>query len=163
MSEYFPGGITEEMLQFALIGGIIRIIIWLFFAYTVYSTLKLVKKENQCILPKQAWFLAIPFFNIYWNFEVVRRLVDSLNNEFYDRQIEEEENPTQKSGLLFAWTFLLSNIPLPMFILVTLALLHLVYFITYWIRIAQHKSLLKLHIAHYGVDYVAQEKEKYEN
>jgi len=138
MSEYFPGGITEEKLQFALIVGIIRIIIWLFFAYTVYSTLKLVKKENQCILPKQAWFLAIPFFNIYWNFEVVRRLGDSLNNEFYD-------------------------IPLPMFILVTLVLLHLVYFITYWIRIAQHKSLLKLHIAHYGVDYVAQEKEKYEN
>ena len=163
MLENFPAGITEESWQLILIGGLIRFVVWLLFAFTVYNTLRLIKKDNQCILPKQAWFLAVPFFNIYWNFEVVKRLSDSLNNEFYDRQMEAEEQPTLRSGLLFAWTFLLTNIPLPMAILASLAILHLIYFVIYWVRIAQYKSLLKLHIAHYGVDYVAQEKENYEN
>lgn len=163
MLENLPAGITEDSLQLILIGGGIRFIIWLLFAYTIYSTLRLIKKDNQCILPKQAWFLAIPFFNIYWNFEVIKRLSDSLTNEYYDRQIEAEEQPTLRSGLLFAWTFLLTNIPLPMAILASLAILHLIYFVIYWVRVAQQKSLLKLHITHYGVDYVAQEKENYED
>lgn len=163
MFEYLPKEITEEFMQYMIVAGIFRIIIWLFFGYTIYRTLKLVKKENQCILPSQAWFVALPFFNIYWNFEVVRRLSDSLNNEFYDRQIEAEENPTRRSGMLFAWTFLLSNIPLPPFILVTIGLLHLVYFVTYWVKIVQHRSLLQLHIGHYGVDYKTEDKNKHED
>ena len=157
MLELLPEEMTEEFFEYAIIGGVIRIIIWIFFAWTIYRTLKLVRKENRCILPGQAWFLAVPMFNIYWNFEVVRRLTDSLNNEFYDRQIEVEERPTQKWGMVFAWTFLLTNIPLPMFILVIIALLHLVYFITYWVKVNECKALLQLHIKHYGKNYTAEQ------
>ncbi|MFD1769265.1 hypothetical protein [Sphingobacterium suaedae] len=162
MFEILPEHITKELLLVFVIATIIRIIIWIFFGYTIYSTLKLVKKENQNILPGQAWFVAVPFFNIYWNFEVVRRLTDSLNNEFYDRELEVEERPTQKWGMLFAWTFLLTNIPLPPFILTVIGILHLVYFITYWVKIHQHKALLKLHIERFGKDYVS-ERNQYEN
>ncbi|WP_437919420.1 hypothetical protein [Sphingobacterium sp. LRF_L2] len=162
MLEMLPETITEDVLYFLIIGIIIRLIIWILFAYTLYTTLRLVKKTNQCILPNQAWFIAVPFFNIYWNFEVVRRLTDSLNNEFYDRKIEVEEQPTRKWGMLFAWTFLLSNIPLPVFILTTIAILHLVYFITYWVKVNQYKTLLKLHVRKFGKGYIAQ-NEQYEN
>ncbi len=162
MFEMLPEKITTELLYMTLIFALIWTVIKLFFAYTIYSTLKLIKKENQNILPNQSWFVALPFFNIYWNFEVVRRLADSLNNEFYDRQIEVEERPTQKWGGLFAWTFLLSNIPLPPFIITVIAVLHLVYFITYWVKIHQHKVLLKLHIQQFGEDY-AVERQTYED
>lgn len=155
MFEMLPEKITPDLLYLAAFFTIIWVIVKLFFAYTIYSTLKLVKKDNQNILPNQAWFVALPFFNIYWNFEVVRRLTDSLNNEFYDRQIEVEERPTQKWGNLFAWTFLLCNIPLPPFIIIVIVVLHLVYFVTYWAKIYQHQGLLKLHIQQFGNNYTA--------
>ncbi|GHE29492.1 hypothetical protein [Sphingobacterium griseoflavum] len=160
MFEMLPEYVTEEMLYAAFIAGAVRIVIWIFFAYTIYSTLKLVKKENQNILPSQAWFVALPLFNIFWNFEVVRRLTDSLNNEFYDRQIEVDERPTQKWGMWFAWTFLISFLPLPMFILIVVSVLHLVYFITYWVKIHEHKVLLKMHIAQFGEDYNAKKEDE---
>lgn len=159
MLELLPEGLTKEFVQLAIALGLLGIVIRLFFAYTIYSTLKLIKNENLCILPNQAWFVAMPFFNIYWNFEVVRRLTDSLNNEFFDRQIEVEENPTQKWGLFFAWTFLITSIPLPAFILIVIGLLHIGYFITYWVSIYQHKSLLELHIQHFGKDYTANKEQ----
>jgi len=159
MFEMLPERVTEEMLYAALIAGAIRILVWIAFAYTIYSTLKLVKKENQNILPSQAWFVALPLFNIFWNFEVVRRLTDSLNNEFYDRQVEVDDRPTQKWGMWFAWTFLISFLPLPMFIIIVVSVLHLVYFITYWVKVHEHKVLLKMHIAQFGKDYNAHKNE----
>ncbi|WP_246162271.1 hypothetical protein [Sphingobacterium phlebotomi] len=155
-----PDSITNDMALYMLIGGVIRIIIWIFFALTLYRTLKLVKKDNQCILPSQAWFVALPIFNIYWNFEVVKRLTDSLNNEFYDRKVEVEEKPTQKWGLIFAWTFLLTNIPLPPFVLIIISILHLVYFITYWVKVNEYKTLLRMHVEHYGKDFIAENKDE---
>lgn len=159
MFDMLPEGISKDLIQYAIIVAVIGLIIKVVFAYTLYSTLKLVKKENQCILPSQIWFVALPLFNIYWNFEVVRRLTDSLNNEFYDRQIEVEENPTRKAGQLFAWTYLLRNIPLPPFILLIIGMLHFVYYITYWIKVYQYKSLLALHVNHFGTDYTAKKEE----
>ncbi len=159
MLDILPENITNDMALYMLIGGIVRIIIWIFFALTLYRTLKLVKKDNLCILPSQAWFVAVPIFNIYWNFEVAKRLTDSLNNEFYDRKVEVEERPTQKWGLIFAWTFLLTNIPLPPFVLTIIGILHLVYFITYWVKINEYKTLLRMHVEHYGKDFIAENKE----
>ncbi|PRD48728.1 hypothetical protein [Sphingobacterium haloxyli] len=162
MLDILSQNITDDMAWYMLIGGIIRIIIWIFFALTLYRTLKLVKKENLCILPSQAWFVAVPLFNIYWNFEVAKRLADSLNNEFYDRKVEVEERPTQKWGLIFAWTFLLSNIPLPLFVLTIIGILHLVYFITYWVKVHEYKTLLRMHVDHYGKDFTAENKDETE-
>lgn len=159
MLDALPESMTDDMALYMLIGGIIRIIIWIFFGLTLYRTLKLVKKDNQCILPSQAWFVAVPIFNIYWNFEVAKRLADSLNNEFYDRKVEVEERPTRKWGMIFAWTFLLSNIPLPLFMLTIIGILHLVYFVTYWVKVHEYKTLLRMHIEHYGEDFIAKSKE----
>src|SRR5690606_31124852 len=108
----------------------------------------------------RSWFVAVPIFNIYWNFEVAKRLADSLNNEFYDRKVEVEERPTQKWGLIFAWTFLLSNIPLPLFVLTIIGILHLVYFITYWVKVNEYKTLLRMHVEHYGKDIIAENKDE---
>jgi len=152
MQKMLPEGLTEEMLQFAVLFYIGGIVLRLVFAHAIYAALKLVRKENRCILPSQVWFVAMPLFNIYWNFEVVKRMRDSLNNEFYDRQIAAEENPTQRYGRVFAWTFLLVNIPLPTVLLLPVGMLHIAYFIAYWLSIHGHKRLLEHHIRHFGKD-----------
>ncbi len=133
------------MIQLVAAVFLIRLIIWVFYANTVRKTLMLISPENRLMAPNQAWLLAIPLFNIYWNFVVAARVADSLTNEFYDRKIAEEENPGRMAGMWYAWLFLLSNIPLPAFILITIGLLSFVYFIGYWVKVNNFRNLLAEH------------------
>lgn len=133
------------MIQLVAAVFLIRLIIWVFYANTVRKTLMLISSENRLMTPNQAWLLAIPLFNIYWNFVVAARVADSLTNEFYDRKIAEEEDPGRMAGMWYAWLFLLSNIPLPAFILITIGLLSFVYFIGYWVKVNNFRNLLAEH------------------
>ncbi len=133
------------MMQLVGAALLIRLLIWVFYANTIRKTLLLIAPENRLMEPNLAWLVVIPFFNIYWNFVVASRLADSLTNEFYDRKIAEEENPGRASGMLYAWLFLLSNIPLPPFILITIGLLSMVYFIVYWVKVNNFRNLLAEH------------------
>ena len=137
--------LSPEMMQLVAAVFLIRLIIWVFYAHTVRKTLMLISPENRLMSPNQAWLLAVPLFNIYWNFSVAARLADSLTNEFYDRKIAEEENPGRMAGIWYAWLFLLSNIPLPSFILITIGLLSIVYFVGYWVKVNNFRNLLAEH------------------
>jgi hypothetical protein len=123
----------------------IRIIVWLLFANTIRKTLKLVAKENRLMTPNQSWLVAIPLVNIYWNFQVASRLRDSLINEFYDRKIAVEENPTFKKGSLYAWIYLATNIPLPLSISGVLIIMHFVTLANYWFEINASRRMLEEH------------------
>ncbi len=133
------------MMQLVVAVLLIRLLIWVFYANTIRKTLLLVNEENRLLNPKLAWLLVIPLFNIYWNFVVASRLADSLTNEFYDRKIAEEENPGRATGMLYAWLFLLSNIPLTPFILISIGLLSFVYFIAYWVKMNNFRNILVEH------------------
>ena len=133
----------EQLLPYIIGAFLCQIALWLLFANTVRKTISYVRESNRCLLPHQAWLLALPFFNIYWNFVVVRRLTDSLNNEFHDRQIAVEENPTQKEGYIYAGSYLTGNFPLPMFIKYIISVVTLVGFIMYWLKVNQYKNILK--------------------
>jgi len=137
--------LSPEMIQLVVAVFIIRLIVWAFYANTVRKTLERVSPENRLMAPNQAWLLVIPFFNIYWNFSVASRVADSLTNEFYDRKIAEEENPGRIAGMWYAWLFLLSSIPLPAFILVTIGLLSIIYFVSYWVKVNNFRNLLVEH------------------
>ncbi|WP_313531890.1 hypothetical protein [Sphingobacterium multivorum] len=121
----------------------IRIIVWLLFANTIRKTLKLVAKENRLMTPNQSWLAAIPLVNIYWNFQVASRLRDSLINEFYDRKIAVEENPTFRKGSLYAWIYLATNIPLPLSISGVLIIMHFVTLANYWFEINANRRILE--------------------
>ena len=133
----------EQLLPYIIGAFLCQIALLLLFANTVRKTISYVRESNRCLLPHQAWLLALPFFNIYWNFVVVRRLTDSLNNEFHDRQIAVEENPTQKEGYIYAGSYLTGNFPLPMFIKYIISVVTLVGFIMYWLKVNQYKNILK--------------------
>ena len=139
------GNLTGEMIQLVIAVLLIRLLIWVFYANTVRKTLLLVAPENRLMKPGMAWLLVVPLFNIYWNFVVASQVADSLTNEFYDRKIAEEEQPGRAMGRLYAWLFLLSNIPFPPFILVAVALLSFVYFIGYWVKVNNFRNLLVEH------------------
>jgi len=129
-------------LPYIYAGIAIQFLILLLLGNTIRTTLLLVKKENRLMVPAQALLLAIPLLNIFWNFMVVRHLRDSLNNEFYDRQVAIEENPTQKAGNIFAWSFLVANLPIP-FIGFVASLVYIGGLIMYWVKIVEYKKILK--------------------
>lgn len=145
MSDISPE-LLADLQKFTLYVFILVMVTWVFFANTIRKTLLLIQKENRVILPNQAWFIAVPLFNIFWNFEVVKRLAYSFNNEFFDRKIAVEEMPTQRFGSMYAWAFLIYNIPFfPAFIRLLAFVLCITYFITYWFKINQYKTLILEH------------------
>jgi len=137
--------LPPELMQLAVAAVAIQLLIWGFYANTIRRTLLLIAPENRLMSPEQAWLLIIPLFNIYWNFSVASRLADSLTNEFYDRKIAEEENPGKSTGTWYAWLFLVTNMPLPSFLVLAAGLLALGYFVAYWVKVSNFRSLLIEH------------------
>ena len=137
-------GISKEYLVLLLVIGVLFQVISLILAYQIRATLRLVREENRCLVPGQAWAIAIPLINIFYNFIIVRRLTDSLNNEFYDRQMAVDENPTLKQGYFMAYSFLALNFPLPAFIGYLIVIACLICYVNYWIKVNEHRKLLRL-------------------
>lgn len=129
-------------LPYLYAGMALQFVVLLLLGNTIRTTLLLVKQENRLLVPFQALLLAVPLLNIFWNFVVLRSLRDSLNNEFYDRKVAVDENPTQKQGNIFAWSFLIANMPVP-FIGFAASFAYIVGLIMYWVKIVEMKKLLK--------------------
>lgn len=130
-------------MPYILAIGILQIVLWLLLGNSIRTTLLLVRKENRMMSPGQAFLIALPLFNIYWNFMVVKHLKDSLNNEFFDRQVAVDENPTQREGSIFAWSYLVRNFPLPGFILYAALFSNIIGFVMYWRKVVEYKKILK--------------------
>ena len=135
----------QEYTIMLIVVGIFITVIRLVFANTIRKTLLLINPENRLLKPAQVWFLAVPLINIYWNFLVSRNLSYTLNNEFFDRKVAIEPNPTRKTGMIFAWSFLLLNIPLFPFFMMTLFFINVIFFIKYWVEISRYKTLIMEH------------------
>lgn len=131
------------LMPYIIAIGVIQLILLLLLGNTIRTTLLLVKRENRLMIPGQAFLIALPLFNIFWNFQVVRHLRDSLINEFYDRKIPVDENPTQKEGSIYAWSYLVRNFPLPSFILYVAMGFNIIGFVMYWRKVLEYKRLLK--------------------
>lgn len=129
-------------VPYLVVAGMLRIILLVTLSLQIDKTINLIKEENRCLRKGHAWLMILPLFNIYWNFIVVRRMVDSFNNEFYDRQVAVEENPTLKMGYLFAGAFLAYNFPMPMFIGLVVFIISTVGLLLYLIKIIEYKKLL---------------------
>lgn len=143
--EYNGVTFTEEMIWLLAIIAIISYTIRGFYCHTLKKTLDLISEENRCMQPKMAWLAIIPLFSIYWNFIIATRMSDSLTNEFYDRKIPEEENPGRATGLTYATLIAFANFPFFQGFAVAVALVSIIFFIKYWIKIDNFRVLLKEH------------------
>jgi len=127
--------------------AVIFLLIKALYANTFRTTLKLIAVENRFMKPGEAWLILIPVFNIYWNFELAKRMANSLTNEFYDRKIAEEEAPGRSSGITVAMLYVVTLFPMPVYLVMSLNLVYLFYFFAYWIKMNRFKELLKDHNA----------------
>lgn len=129
-------------LPYLVAAGVLRFTVVIYLCTVSRTALLRIKKENRNIGVNQVWLLLIPFFNIYWNFIMVRRFTDSLNNEFFDRQVAVEENPTERNGYFFAWSFLVYNLPLPLFVGFIAFFISIVMLILYVGKVKEYTKLL---------------------
>jgi len=139
--------LDHETLIAAGVIAVIFLAIKALYANTFRATLKLIAPENRFMKPGEAWLVLIPLFNIYWNFELSKRMANSLTNEFYDRKIAEEEAPGRSTGITLAFLYLITMLPLPINILMGLNFVYLFYFFAYWIKMNRFRELLKDHDA----------------
>lgn len=137
--------LTDEMIQMAVVLGVVSYTARAFYCRTLQKTLQLVREENRFMKPQHSWFALIPLFSIYWNFVIASKLADSLTNEFYDRKIAEEEHPGKRTGIIYAVFVLLMNIPLLQSFTVTVMIFSIIFFIRYWVKIDNFKVLLEEH------------------
>ncbi|GAA4782352.1 hypothetical protein GCM10023231_07500 [Olivibacter ginsenosidimutans] len=134
----------ETLIAIGLVAAVFLLIKALY-ANTFRATLKLIAPENRFMRPGEAWLVLVPIFNIYWNFELAKRMADSLTNEFYDRKIAEEEAPGRSTGIVVAILYVVTVLPLPVNIIMGLNFVYLFYFFAYWIKMNRFRELLKDH------------------
>ena len=147
-------GFQEILIIFFIIGGI-AIVPYVFYLIELQNTLKEVKEENRKMNPGQVWLLFIPLFSIYWYFEVVNKIADSLKAEFEDRNIQvDEERPGFTIGNVLCilgavsfgitvFTKLLSFLAVIMSILsVIVGITSFILFIMYWVKINGYRNKL---------------------
>jgi len=98
MSNQGIAGIIILLFVIVVIG--IFLIPFIFYLIELQNTLKEVKEENRKMKPGQVWLLFIPIFSVYWYFEVVSRIANSLKAEFEERNIQVgEASPGYATGM----------------------------------------------------------------
>jgi hypothetical protein len=137
--------ITPDMYWVLILAGLVSLIIRFFYCNTIRKTLKLIAEENRHMQPREVWLAMIPIFTIYWNFKIAERMANSLTNEFFDRQIPEEENPGQAVGYSYSILFALGYIPISSGFVLVMGLFSFIFFIRYWLKISNFKALLTEH------------------
>ncbi len=88
MDTTFPTGGGEA--AFSFIGFLIGIIIWLVISGVIGAIISLVlqtaydkvPQEHRAMPKDKLWFLAIPLYNLYWNFVAVRSVSESFKSYF---------------------------------------------------------------------------------
>lgn len=129
----------EAGLQFLFI--VLFIVPAILFLITLQNTLKAISPENRKMPPANVWLLCIPLFNFYWQFIVVNKIAESIANECKKLQIPLKENkPTYNLGLGWSICYILFLIPL---IKLFVAVILMIIWILYWIRVSEFKNLIK--------------------
>jgi hypothetical protein len=110
------------------------IIIGILFLLTLSRTLALCSPRNRTMEPGQVWLNLIPLFGIVWMFITIIRLSESLQNEYRSRGMRSDDPEFGKmTGILY---MALSLVP-------CVNIVGLVFFIMYWIKIANYKKELE--------------------
>ena len=142
---------TSEVITIFIIIFLIVLIPLVLFLITQQNTLKLIQTQNRRISPGQVWLQLIPFFGLVWQFVVVSRIADSINNEMatggstfsFENQpsyYRPEEKPTYGIGIAYCVLACVSIIPL---IGGLAGLAALICWIIYWVKLHGCKNQLQ--------------------
>jgi hypothetical protein len=132
--------------------SVVGITIQGFYLLTLHKALTRVSPGNRLMEPWMVWLSLIPFFRIVWNFFIATWIPGSLRNEFIDRGENEGTDYGKAIGLanaiaqvffiaiaLMQGTVRSSSLGI---IRLPLALVCLVLFIQFWVKIAGYSRRL---------------------
>ncbi len=125
-------------LGIGFVGLLVGIAIMVFFLLTLQKCLKEVSEANRTMQPGMVWLNLIPLFNLVWIFITVIRLSESVVAEGEARGAHVEDGG-KTMGLVYAIALVASIIPLIGFISAVVAL---VAFIIYWVKISGYRKSL---------------------
>ena len=130
--------IIAAMLGFGFIGLLVGLAIMVFFLLTLHKCLKEVSEANRTMQPGMVWLNLIPLLNLVWIFITVIKLSESVVAEGQARGAQVEDGG-KTIGLVYAISMIASIIPFLGFIA---ALVALVTFIIYWVKVAGYRKTL---------------------
>jgi hypothetical protein len=117
------------------------VLIGLLFCLTLSKTLNFVAPHLRTTSPNSVWRIWIPFYNIVWQFILVRHMADSIAAEYRRRALPlSEDRPAYNIGL---WANILGLCSLIPFLGSFASLISTVLRIVYWVKIAGYKSELQ--------------------
>lgn len=131
-------------ILFFAVGYVLPAVLYLL---TLHNTLRVIQVHNRRMTYTTIWIMLIPAFNLFWQFIVYNRMNESLNAEYFSRNIPDSTDASYKTGLISGIGGLvtiiinqfLKNSPL----VTTLYLLCYIGWIAYWIQISKHKKRLQ--------------------
>jgi hypothetical protein len=125
----------------------------IFFMISQQNTLKTISPGNRLMRPGEVWFQLIPLFGLVWQFFVVTRIADSIQNEYRTMQeisflgtgnselvITPSTRPTFKAGIAYCILLSASVIPL---LGSFFALAGIILWIIYWVELVRQKNILQ--------------------
>jgi hypothetical protein len=119
---------------------LIAIVIQVFFLLNISKCLSRCRPRNRTIEPGQVWLMFIPLFNIVWQFILVNRVAETLEKEYRSRGWSKSGGDYGKTvGMAFCILTLTTWIP---FLGSVLAIVYLVCYIIYWVKIAGYSKEL---------------------
>ena len=152
-----PPANPEEMWAFlaAYLGVVIGIVlctlviflvIFYFFSKTMATALSKCSESNRLMQPGMAYLMMIPCFQIIWWYFVAINVPGSLKKEFEDRGRDDGSDYGKMFGLvaaiLVSVNTVVSCIPYVNLCGGLFAIVYLVFFILFWVKIAGYSSQL---------------------
>src|SRR5262245_58275905 len=110
---------------------LIGIIVHIFFLLTLSKCLAQCAPRNRSMEPGLVWLNLIPLFNLVWMFITIIKISESLRNDYHDRGLRSDDPDFgQMTGILYmVFSFFCG-------------LVALIFFIMYWVKIANFKNQL---------------------
>lgn len=113
---------------------------FILFVLTLQKTLRIISPENRKMQPSDVSLIIIPVFGIIWQFKVVTKIAESIKSECVKLNIHvKEKRPTYAAGLIYCISYLFFLVPA---LKSVVAVLVIITWIVYWIKVSQFKKLL---------------------
>lgn len=136
----------------------VLILVHVLFFLTLQKALRRCSVPNRTMSPGLVWLQWIPFFNLVWQFFVVKAVSQSLENEFRSRGIYTTPRPGQSLGVArcvlqvcgFLCLFFLTLRVFRYGLVPLLGLSLFIVWIVYWVKIADLSRQLAVPAGMYG-------------
>jgi hypothetical protein len=139
--DYYDSGAASLIIGIAFIFLLLFLIPFILYLVMLQRTMQMVSPDLRKMTPGQVWLIFIPVFGIVWNFLMVGYIADSVSAELQRRNLPQtEERAGYGPGLTMCILNVCGIIP---FIGSFIALVGLVFWIVYWVKMSGYKRQLE--------------------